>query len=187
MKIIWSEDTIRQEIAKMDAKTGLDGAHLPIRFSNAKCTLGMYKPSNEGGSFTFSNYYFQNADWPVEEALDTIRHEYAHYMEYMIYGKGGHGRTWKLCCNIVGAIPQRCYDEHRAEYYQRKHKKEEEQICRFETYIKGKRIRHPSFGVGVIEEVAGENLNKNILVDFIAVGKKRLGLAWVDENCEKYE
>ena len=39
MKNIWNEAAIRKEFAKLDAKTGLKGATLPISFSNAKCTL----------------------------------------------------------------------------------------------------------------------------------------------------
>lgn len=40
MKNIWNEAAIRKEFARLDAKTGLKGATLPISFSNAKCTLG---------------------------------------------------------------------------------------------------------------------------------------------------
>ena len=40
--IKWTEADIRKELARLDAKTGLNGATLPISFSNAKCTLGQY-------------------------------------------------------------------------------------------------------------------------------------------------
>ena len=74
MSTIWDEQSIREELAKLDLKTGLQGALLPINFNNAKCTLAMYSSQN-GGKFTFSNYYFQDSNWPIEEALDVIRHE----------------------------------------------------------------------------------------------------------------
>lgn len=50
MKNIWNEAAIRKEFARLDAKTGLKGATLPIIFNNAKCTLGSYNPAN-GGHF----------------------------------------------------------------------------------------------------------------------------------------
>ena len=59
MKNIWNEAAIRKEFAKLDAKTGLKGATLPISFSNAKCTLGSYN-SASGGAFRFSRYYFDD-------------------------------------------------------------------------------------------------------------------------------
>lgn len=77
MKTIWTEAAIRAEMTKLDKKTGLKGAELHISFNNAKCILGVYYSTN-GGSFKFSNYYFQDTKWPIESALDVIRHEYAH-------------------------------------------------------------------------------------------------------------
>lgn len=81
MKTVWNEATIRAEIAKLYKKTGLSGTELPISFNNAKCTLGVYY-SIDGGLFKFSNYYFQDPEWPIESALDVIMHEYAHHMEH---------------------------------------------------------------------------------------------------------
>ena len=91
MKNIWNEAAIRKEFARLDAKTGLKGATLPISFSNAKCTLGSYSSAG-GGAFRFSRHYFDDPLWPIEEALDTIRHEYAHYMDHMgIWQHGTRG------------------------------------------------------------------------------------------------
>ena len=184
MNNVWTEDAIRAELAKLDAKTGLTGAKLPISFSNAKCTLGQYC-SNGGGSFRFSNHYYQDPTWPLEEALDTIRHEYAHYMDHVLYGNLGHGVTWKHCCTIVGALPIHCYNEKRAEYYQHKHAEEAKLAKHYDTYIVGSKIVHPHFGVGVIMEITGESISRCITVDFDGVGCKRLGLTWVDKNCRK--
>ena len=38
----WNEKSIREELARLDVKTGLKGAKLPISFSNSKKTLGEY-------------------------------------------------------------------------------------------------------------------------------------------------
>ena len=98
-RIIWNEEEIRKELRRMDQLTGLSGATLPIRFNEAWATLGSYRLiGRKAGGFCFSNRYLQDPDFTPEEALDTIRHEYAHYMDYELYGNTGHGRTWKACC-----------------------------------------------------------------------------------------
>ena len=38
----WNEDTIREEIRRLDKITGLQGSVLPITFGNAKYTLGSF-------------------------------------------------------------------------------------------------------------------------------------------------
>ena len=185
MKNKWTESAIREEISKLDKKTGLHGARLPISFNNARCALGMYSPA-DGGSFKFSNYYYQDPNWPIEEALDTIRHEYAHYMDYVLYNHCAHGSTWKHCCTIVGAMPIRCYNEKRADYYRQKHLKEESLSKRYDEYYIGDIILHPKYGKGVIKDVQGESISRIITVEFTSVGEKVLGLSWVDTNCNRY-
>ena len=184
MKTVWTETAIRSEMARLDKRTGLKGAELPIRCNNARCTLGLYD-STDGGSFKFSNYYFQDLDWPMESALDVIKHEYAHHMDHMIYGHGGHGSTWKLCCGIVGASPIRCYNESRADYYRQKHLEESKISERYDTYKVGDKIAHPQYGVGVIEEITGVGTCRCISVRFQSNDCKRLGLGWVDSNCHR--
>lgn len=99
MNNVWTEEDIRKELDRLYAKTRQNSAGLTINFSNAKCTLGQYS-STDRGSFRFSNHYYQDPTWPIEEALDTIWHEYAHYMAHMIYGNLSLGSIRK---NIVGA------------------------------------------------------------------------------------
>ncbi len=184
MKTVWNEASIRSEMARLDKRTGLKGAELPISFNNARCTLGLYD-STGGGSFKFSNYYFQDPNWPVESALDVIRHEYAHHMDYVLYGHGGHGATWKLCCGIVGASPIRCYNESRADFYRQKHLEESKKSEHYDTYNIGDKIDHPKYGVGVIEEISGAGTCRCISVRFQGSECKRLGLGWVDSNCRR--
>lgn len=184
MKTVWNETAIRAEMAKLDKKTGLKGAELPISFNNAKCTLGLYNSAN-GGSFKFSNYYFQDPEWPEESALNVIKHEYAHHMDHMLYGHIGHGATWKLCCNIVGAMPIRCYNESLAEFYRQKHIAEDKLSEKYDTYKIGDRIKHPKYDIGVIEEISGEGVCRYALIRFQNSDSKKLGLAWMDSNCER--
>lgn len=61
MKSQWTESIIRKEMTKLDKKTGLRGAELPIIFNNAKYTLGLYY-STDGGSSKFPDYYFQDPE-----------------------------------------------------------------------------------------------------------------------------
>lgn len=180
MNNIWNENNIRKELARLDAKTGLAGATLPITFSNAKCTLGSYSAA---GAFRFSRKYFEDPSWPMEEALDTIRHEYAHYMDHMIYGNMGHGVTWKKCCLEVGALPVRCYSSERAKYYQVKHESERQKAASLDRYKVGSVIVHPKFGSGKIVEVVGDDARRFAVVAFKNMERKKLSLAWVDENC----
>lgn len=102
-----------------------------------------------------------------------------------MYGNLGHGATWKHCCAIVGALPIRCYNERRAEYYRHKHAEEARLAKHYDTYGIGDRIAHPQFGVGVIEEITGESINRCVVVNFDGNGYKRLSLTWVDRNCRK--
>lgn len=186
MKSIWNETTIRNEFARLDAKTGLKGVTLPITFSNAKRTLGSFC-SASGGAFRFSRHYFDDSSWPVEAALDTIRHEYAHYMDYMVYGNLGHGVTWKKCCIEVGALPIRCYSSDRAKYYQNKHEVELEKLKLLGRYREDSFIMHPRFGRGRIVEIIGADVNRYAMVAFKDMEPKKLSLIWVAKNCGRCE
>lgn len=99
-----------EEIKEIRYQDQAKWCRLPISFSKAKCTLDQYS-SMDGGTLRFSNHYYQTPTWPIEEALDTIRHEYAHYIDHMVYGNLGHGSIWKKYCLIVGVLLIRCYNK----------------------------------------------------------------------------
>lgn len=113
---IWTEEMIRSEIMVMDNKTGLKGADLPIKFNPDKSALGSYCWQGEG-YFTFSERFFKDPEWPLEAAINTIRHEYAHYMDRKLYGHCGHGKTWRECCMQVGAFPIACYSKEIGDFF----------------------------------------------------------------------
>lgn len=114
-KMIWDEARIRAEIARLDGITGLSGAKLPILFFNARRTLGQFGVHDPNGAelmyFRFSHHWFQRPDWPAEHALDVIRHEYAHYVNWVRHRQSGHNSSWKKCCILVGARPERLHRE----------------------------------------------------------------------------
>lgn len=51
------------------------------------------------------------------------------------------------------------------------------------TYIVGERIRHPSFGEGVIRQIIGSGEKAVLDVHFSGVGAKKLYSVWVTEHC----
>lgn len=183
MGTIWNEERVRAEFARLDRLTGLSGASLPISFGNACSTLGCYY-GGKNKRFRFSNHWLDNPDWPEEAALDLIRHEYAHYMDEMLGGDGGHGTSWKACCMRIGAAPVRLYQEEITRCFVRQHEAEAqlaEKLCR---YTAGTAIKHRVFGRGVIKNVEGSGSTAIALVDFARAGEKRLALSWIDENCK---
>lgn len=93
---VWDEERIREEFKKLDSITGLHGADLPITFGKAKHTLGCFyidTINKKPKKFHFSLFYFGNPKWSEASALDVIRHEYAHYMDYMFNGNSSHGAS----------------------------------------------------------------------------------------------
>ena len=180
--MIWNEQTIRDEMIALDAITNLSGAEVPILLGNGESTIGSFSPIGNM-CFTFSRGYFQNPDWPHESAVNIIRHEYAHYMDFVIYGNSGHGKTWKSCCVRIGAMPVRLYREDRNLFYIDRHRKEAEASQIYDLYNVGNIIRHPKFGNGTISSISGEGLERLVDVSFSTVGSKRLTLKWINENC----
>lgn len=184
MNIFWTEERIRNEIKQLDKKTGLCGEKIPIRFNHAKGMLGQFKVLDSGQfEFTFSTYWYHDPDWPIESAQDTIKHEYAHYMNYVIYGGYGHGPTWKTCCIKVGADPIRLYSEERSEYYRMKHIKNNQLSLKYDQYSEGCRILHPKYGYGRIIEVSGSGVQRVLTVEFNRE-IKTLEINWVEQNCK---
>lgn len=179
---IWDEKSIREVFEELDKSTGLSGAELPIYFGNAKGTLGCFIIKN-GPAFRFSDYWFKDPEWPEESALDVIRHEYAHYMDWSLTGYTSHGSSWKACCTKVGAVPSRLYSEGRSEYYRRKHKRDEAKITRLNKYETGQAIVHPQYGTGVIKALDKKEHAVIARVDFGVKGIKALDLGWIDCNC----
>lgn len=180
MITIWSEDSIRAVMKELDRKTGLSGAKLPIHFGNAKQTLGLFCASEM--YFRFSNYWFQDPDWQYEYAIDVIRHEYAHYMDWELNRKLGHGISWKVCCAKIDARPERLYQPQYNNYYKKLHQKEKAIASAQDQYSIGSEIVHPKYGHGVVEDVESHGADTIIGVEFDFAGFKRLLLRWIVEN-----
>lgn len=177
-----NEKIIRDEIKRLDGITKLSGSEVPIVFSSrATSTLGCFNVDKDGNmSFSFSDSYYMDSKFPIQEKIDTIRHEYAHYMCYMLYGPyHGHDKFWKRCCTEIGATPTRLYNASRAEYYNEKNKKENDLICKVNAYKVGDKVAHPNFGQGTIISITGEAKSTFAIVKFANDMEKNISLYWL--------
>jgi len=180
---IFDEKKIRAELKRLDDFTGLKGATLPIKFGKAKTSLAYFSPAKDNMHFYFSNFYFQDPEFPVEDKNDVIRHEYAHYMDYVINGVCGHGVTWKMCCNRIGARPIRCYNIKNSDRYLKLHEAEDRENAELDKIKVGTPLTHPMYGKGTIISITGEGTSRLAVVIFPDAEKtKYLSLSWVHSN-----
>ena len=183
MEELFDETMIRAELKRLDTITGLRGSELPIKFGYAKHTLGKFCYRDKGDmEFYFSNFYFLDDKFPIEEKLDVIRHEYAHYYDYILNGSSSHGANWKKCCRIVGASPSRLFNQERANSFLEKHETERLKNIELDKYCVDKIIKHPYFGLGTIKQIYGNGLARMAIVDFQNGVNKKLSLIWINEN-----
>ena len=146
----------------------------------------MYCPSEK--KFRFSLRWFEDPGWTEQSAIDTIRHEYAHYMDHMLNDHTRpphHGPKWKACCRAIGAIPERLYREEDERQFKKKNMEAASTAIRCGACEIGISIVHPTFGKGMIVGANGEGPARIIDVRFPEIGIKRLGAEWADKNCTK--
>lgn len=114
----WSVEKIREVMRYLDQKTGLRGAELPIRLGTAQYHLGSYNCTEGHMRFSFSARFLNDPLFRESEAIELIRHEYAHYYvhaadlrRFFLDGRSWHhGPSWKYACRMVGASGRRAYD-----------------------------------------------------------------------------
>lgn len=131
-------------------------------------------------SLLFVGYAVKNP-LSKEDRMDLYKHEYAHYMQFNMeipkeytWQSGIHGSAWKYCCSLVGAVPTPYYkagetlmkhdydkvlknpiqdksvtirDNYRRE---QEYQDSKNRVVQFEI---GEEVKHPKFGLGVIEEI----------------------------------
>lgn len=181
--MIWTEDVIREEMRRLDIITGLHGADLPIVFTRAKRTLGSFHHTDlDPVEFRFSKIWLTNPEFAHAQGLDLIRHEYAHYMDFMRHGDSSHGPKWKACCREIGADPTARYNAEMNEYQLKKERAAEQQAAALTRYTPGCTVTHPTFGAGRIESCSGEGTNRRITIRF-GDTVRLLSAGWVMTNC----
>ena len=210
---LWPAKRIREELRRLDRITGLHGAGLSIWFTDRGEALGSFCRTKISNImfFEFSLQWFDDPDWPEESALHTIRHEYAHYMDYMENGENAddsHGESWQECCRKIGVSPSPYYNptdflrkkkvilRRQAEIARREEEKARRQrealddallAIRYGSYNVGTIIDHPVWGKGMVINAAGEGVHRTVTVRFASQGSqvRKLNAAWVDKNCRK--
>lgn len=91
---MWTEEMIREEMRKLDERTGLHGSELPIVFGTAKTRVGgLGVRDGKPSYFRFSRHYFDSPDFAHGSAMEVITHEYAHYMDVCRRGRVITART----------------------------------------------------------------------------------------------
>lgn len=189
----WPKERIREELRKLDRKTGLSGSELPIILNRNSRYLGTFTHSPEGEPlyFTFSTKFCENDEFPEAQMINTIRHEYAHYMVCVRYPgltERSHGRHWKLCCMEVGAAPLSSCDTRRDREIRKREKKKESESALIRALMPelpiGMQVTHPVFGPATISGVTPHADNPRISLTF-PDGQKRLFPAkWIIEHCQ---
>lgn len=70
----------------------------------------------------------------------TLMHELCHIADFVLYGKLGHGPTWKHCMRLTGRQPNRCH-QYDTSSLKRRHKRHPAK-CNCRTYeLTGVRVR----------------------------------------------
>lgn len=109
----WTEDKIRTIIRKLDEKTGINGAALPIKLASHGNALGYYQFVGEK-MFGFKPKFLNDPSTKEAAVIDVIRHEYAHYYvdvtgisRFFVRkdSSRNHNTDWKWACSMVGACP----------------------------------------------------------------------------------
>lgn len=180
----WSRERIRAELSRLDDITGLKGANVTVRLYEEREPLGLFTFIDPVRmTFGFSSPRFEDPKFTQAEALDVIRHEYAHYMEYALFGEStDHGPNWQNCCRRIGARPQTFYTSEWAELARGLEKRRAERT-QLDGFTPGKQITHPSFGVGIVETVERYPTMSMVTVRFES-GSRKLDVNWARQNCK---
>lgn len=188
----WPEARIREEIERLDRKTGLHGNDLDIRFNNVTQYLATFTHSLNGNApyFTFSIKYLEDDAYTNSVIVDLIRHEYAHYMVYTRYPglkERSHGRTWQKCCLEIGAEPKGRFDPAHARRILEQEKQQEADNAFLHSLLEevhtGDRFRHPIFGEGVVTGITPHAGHPRITLTFTDDTRRLFSARWVLENC----
>jgi len=158
-------------------------------------------------SLNFIGYCLEN-QIPKSDREDLYKHEYAHYMAHnmsipkeYLWQSGTHGSAWKYCCSLIGAVPSPTYrfgeslkkqNYHqvlrnpindktvplRDRYQQEKaYQSRRNSLVRYEI---GDEIKHPKFGIGIVESIDAQADSVTLTIRFCnVVGIKQIDQKWL--------
>ena len=178
----WPEERIRQELQRLDKFTGLNGNALPIKFTYSSRTLGSFNSRDKKQWFEFSRAYMEDPGTPDQVSVDTIRHEYAHYMDWTVYGNLGHGPTWKKCCDEINTLSVRLYNPAIAQHYRKLHERSEANTRLCAGYTEGQAVIHEKYGTGVIRSVRDVKEDRMLEIAFENGQTKILSARWLHDH-----
>ena len=105
-KCYWTANKIKDVIKNLDCITWLEGRTLPVRFVNDENMLGdLVFMDGEPVEFQFSKRFLNDQYLPYSYALDTIKIQYAKYMNYMLGGDIGNTKSFVDCCREIMCPP----------------------------------------------------------------------------------
>lgn len=105
---------IRQEMMRLDKKSGIDTSKIPIRISTRMTsTWGKCVYNRTQGKATVKELVFADRllRWATyEHLLEVIRHEYAHAYVLIAFNKPGEGHSsrWRYWATYFGSSGKRC-------------------------------------------------------------------------------
>jgi hypothetical protein len=90
-------------------------ADLPVRLSDRmRSSLGHMMPGSGGDRERTVVEIALNVDLMLKgngaDRIDTLLHEMAHVADYLLSGRRGHGKTWRMWARRAGCRPERMHD-----------------------------------------------------------------------------
>lgn len=110
---------VRMLLKELDEKYGIKTSDVEIKLNRRYTrTLGVcFTKGKEVVKFEFSELFF-NLDY--ETFTQIVKHEWSHAYDRIVYNGKGHGKTFKMTCDMVGCIYDgtKCYDHNAIEQAQ---------------------------------------------------------------------
>ena len=117
-KCYWTANKIKNVIKELDGITWLEGRTLPVRFVNDENMLGeVVFMDGEPVEFQFSNRFLKDPYLPYSFAIDTIKRQYAKYMNYMLNCEIGETKSFVECCRELMCTPEYGFNLSRFQKY----------------------------------------------------------------------
>ena len=116
---VWTEEKFRFVLINLDKKTGLSGGKLKIELTDDDESLASFCRDGNTTYFRFNISKFNDPNFKELAAIETIRHEYAHYYSHAVELNkwihdsrrlGGHEKSWEYACKMMEIAPNRYYN-----------------------------------------------------------------------------
>jgi len=109
---------ILDELNRLAKTTGYPIDKLKIEFKHDEKShaVAYFSYSDKPIGFCFD--IRKHDRYSINKVIDTVNHEFAHYMAFMKYGSNvGHGPKWQAICRQLGANPSPYLDHTVTKHY----------------------------------------------------------------------